>query len=172
MPAADWLTAPPPHAALDRGPLPARVGNIRFGTASWTEKTLVASRTFYPPAANTAERRLRYYARHFPLVEVDATYYALPSAEHARAWAERTPADFAFGVKAHAALTRHPLEPARLDQDLLGELPREMRRQRSLHARELPEAVLAELWRRFHVALEPLRAAGKLAYLLFQMPRW
>src|SRR5438552_11515411 len=172
MPAADWLTAPPPHAALDRGPFPARVGNIRFGTASWTEKTLVASRTFYPPAANTAERRLRYYARHFPLVEVDATYYALPSAEHARAWAERTPADFVFGVKAHAALTRHPLQPLRLDKDLQRAIGRDLLAKRSVYPRELPPEVVDELWRRFRFGLEPLRGAGKLAYLIFQMPKW
>jgi len=85
--ATDWLATPPPEAALDRGPKPARVGNVRVGTASWTEKTLLASRTFYPPAANTAERRLRYYAAHFSVVEVDATYYALPSADNSRAWA-------------------------------------------------------------------------------------
>ena len=171
-PGDDWLAAAPPLAALDHGPMPARVGNVAFGTASWTDRTLLASRAFYPPAASTPERRLRYYARHFPVVEVDATYYALPSAAHARAWAARTPADFAFGVKAHAALTRHPLEPARLDRDLLSELPRDLCRKRSIYANELPEAVLGELWRRFHVALEPLRAAGKLAYLLFQMPKW
>jgi len=171
-PGDDWLAAPPPLAALDRGPMPAQVGNVRVGTASWTDRSLLASRAFYPPAANTPERRLRYYARHFSLVEVDATYYALPSAASARAWATRTPADFAFGVKAHAALTQHPLEPARLDRDLLRALPRDLRRKRGVYTRELPEAVLDELWRRFHAALEPLRGAGKLAYLLFQMPRW
>src|SRR5438045_1381850 len=137
MPTVDWLTTPPPHASLDRGPFPARVGNIRLGTASWTEKTLVASRTFYPPVANTAERRLRYYARHFPLVEVDATYYALPSAEHARAWAERTPADFAFAAKAHAALTRHPLQPLRLDKDLPRAIGRRLPEKRRLYPPEL-----------------------------------
>src|SRR5206468_8837441 len=104
LPQLDWLRDPPALASLARGPEPARVGNVRVGTASWTEKTLLASRTFYPPAANTAERRLRYYAAHFPVVEVDATYYALPSSESARAWAERTPPDFAIGVKAYAAL--------------------------------------------------------------------
>jgi uncharacterized protein YecE (DUF72 family) len=172
MTTADWLATPPPHAALDRGPFPARVGNIRLGTASWTEKTLVASRTFYPAAANTPERRLRYYARHFPLVEVDATYYALPSAEHARAWAERTPPDFVFGVKAHAALTGHPLQPLRLDKDLQGAIGRDLLARRSVYPRELPSDVLGELWRRFRAGLEPLRRAGKLAYLLFQMPKW
>ena len=171
-PGDDWLAAPPPLAALDRGPMPARVGNVAFGTASWTDRSLLSSRAFYPAAANTPERRLRYYARHFPVVEVDATYYALPSLAHARAWAARTPADFVFGVKAYAALTQHPLEPGRLDLDLQRELPRGLRRQRNVYARELPEPVLDEVWRRFRAALEPLDLAGKLAYLLFQMPKW
>src|SRR5439155_11409723 len=102
-----------PPAELERGPMPARVGNILLGTASWTEKTLLASRTFYPPAANTPERRLRYYARHFGVVEVDASYYALPTSAQARGWVERTPSDFVFGVKAYAAMTGHPVELSR-----------------------------------------------------------
>ena len=83
-----WLAAPPPLPSLRRGPEPARIGNVLVGTASWTEKTLVASRAFYPAGVTTAEQRLRYYTRHFPVVEVDATYYALPSLENARRWAE------------------------------------------------------------------------------------
>src|SRR6266850_1487181 len=151
--ASDWLAAPPPLAALDRGPRPARLGNILVGTASWTEKTLLASRAFYPRAASTPERRLRYYAHHFPVVEVDATYYAL-------------------GVKAYAALTGHPIQPMRLARDVQAELPRELRAKRNVYPRELPPAVLEEIWKRFGAALEPVRAAGKLAYLLFQMPKW
>jgi uncharacterized protein YecE (DUF72 family) len=152
--------------------MPARVGNVLIGTASWTERTLLASRTFYPTAANTPERRLRYYARHFPVVEVDATYYALPSAANARAWAERTPSAFAFGVKAYAALTEHPIEPARLDRDLQADVPRTLRGKRSVYPRDLPGTLVAELWRRFHAALAPLRDASKLDYVLFQMPKW
>jgi uncharacterized protein YecE (DUF72 family) len=152
--------------------MPARVGNIAIGTASWTERTLLASRAFYPALANTPERRLRYYACHFPLVEVDATYYALPSLANATAWAERTPPDFSLGVKAYAALTQHPLEPRRLDRDLNAELPSRLRSARSVYPRDLPPAVLDEIWARFHRALEPLRSAHKLAYVLFQMPKW
>ena len=169
---ADWLAAPPPLAALRAGPVPARVGNVLVGTASWTEKTLLEARAFYPPAANTPEKRLRYYARHFPVVEVDSTYYALPTAVRALAWAERTPADFVFGVKAHAALTGHPIEPRRLDRDLVAALPSELRTSRSLYPRDLPDTIRAEIATRFHAALAPLREAGKLAYVLFQMPRW
>src|SRR6185436_1793120 len=123
-------------------------------------------------AANTPERRLRYYARHFPVVEVDATYYALPSLANAKAWAERTPDDFAIGVKAYAALTQHPVEPLRFPRDLQAELPAAMRRSRRVYPRDLPSAVLDEMWTRFHAAMAPLRTAGKLDYVLFQMPRW
>src|SRR5213594_3931567 len=121
-----WLAAPPPLPSLGRGPQPARIGNVLVGTASWTEKTLLASRAFYPPRVTTAEQRLRYYTRHFPVVEVDSTYYALPSLENARRWADRTPPDFVFGVKAYAALTQHPVEPLRLDKDLQQALPEKL----------------------------------------------
>jgi hypothetical protein len=43
----------------------------------------------------SAADRLRYYAQAFPLVEVDSTYYAPPSEQNARLWAQRTPPGFA-----------------------------------------------------------------------------
>jgi uncharacterized protein YecE (DUF72 family) len=168
----EWLATPPPLPELRHGPVPARIGNVSLGTASWTERTLLASRAFYPATANTPERRLRYYARHFPVVEVDATYYALPSRANAEAWVLRTPDDFAIGVKAYAALTQHPVEPLRFPRDLQAELPAAMRRRPRVYPRDLPSPLLDEMWTRFHAALAPLRAVGKLDYVLFQMPRW
>ncbi len=67
------------------------VGNIHYGTSSWTDPTLLKSKDFYPPDVDTPEERLRFYSEHFPLVEVDATFYALPSERNAALWAERTP---------------------------------------------------------------------------------
>ena len=58
------------------------MGQIRVGTASWTDKTLIAS-GWYPPEANTPEQRLRFYARQLTLVEVASTYYALPAEQTA-----------------------------------------------------------------------------------------
>ena len=49
------------------------VGNIYYGTSSWTDRTLLASKRFYPSSARSAADRLRFYAERFPLVEVDAT---------------------------------------------------------------------------------------------------
>ena len=64
---------------------------VRVGTASWTDKTLIACGRFYPRTATTAEARLRFYATQFPLVEVDSSYYALPTPDVAALWALRTP---------------------------------------------------------------------------------
>ncbi len=153
-------------------PSAAALTGIRVGTASWTEKTLLESGAFYPPAVKTAEQRLRFYAQRFGVVEVDATYYALPSIRNAAAWAERTPADFLFGVKAFAAMTGHPVEPRRLDRDLVAALPAALRTARSIDSEMLPPELVDEIWRRFRANLEPLVAAGKLAYVLLQMPPW
>ncbi len=152
--------------------MPTSIGTVRVGTASWTEKTLLESGAFYPPSARTPEQRLRYYATRFGVVEVDATYYALPSARNAAAWAERTPDDFRFGVKAFAAMTGHPVEPRRLDRDLAAALPAALRTARSIDRADLPDEVVEEIWRRFRANLEPLVVAKKLAYVLLQMPPW
>ena len=53
---------------------------ILVGTASWTDKSLIDSGKFYPPEAKSPEARLRHYASLFPMVEVDSSYYAMPSA--------------------------------------------------------------------------------------------
>jgi uncharacterized protein YecE (DUF72 family) len=166
------LDAEPPFPALRIGPMPARVGNVRVGTASWTERTLLESGAFYPPSVTSPADRLRYYARHFPVVEVDATFYALPAERMAAAWVERVPADFVFGVKAFAALTRHPFVPARLPADLRAALGETLARRPRLYARELPAEIVDEIRRRFVAALAPLHAAGMLGYVLLQFPKW
>jgi hypothetical protein len=93
------------------------VGQVRVGTASWTDRTLIES-GWYPPEADTPEKRLRYYARQFALVEVDATYYALPAEQTAALWAARTPARFTFNVKAFSLFTHHPTPVSALPADL------------------------------------------------------
>src|SRR5215208_6345263 len=87
------------------------VGNIYYGTASWTDKTLLDSGRFYPKEASKPAERLTFYAERFPLVEVDSTYYALPSERNAALWIERTPMHFVFNIKAFALLTHHSVGP-------------------------------------------------------------
>ncbi len=93
------------------------MGEIRIGTAGWTDKTLIDS-GWYPPDASTPEKRLRYYAGQFPLVEVDSAYYALPAEQTATAWAERTPDGFTFNIKAFSLFTQHPTPVKALPADL------------------------------------------------------
>lgn len=154
-------------------PLTGRSGGaIRIGTASWTDPTMTARGVFYPDAAETAEERLAYYASRFPLVEVDATYYALPSARTAELWVARTPPDFTFDVKAHALMTGQPTETRRLPRELRAALPDDLAAKPRIYARDLPDDLRAQVWTWFIEGLEPLRAAGQLGSILLQYPRW
>src|SRR5699024_7476919 len=86
-------------------------------------KSLVASKKFYPREASTPEGRLRVYATQFPLVEVDTSYYAIPLAQTAQAWADRTPARFTLNMKAFRLFTGHATTANVLPPDLRAELP-------------------------------------------------
>jgi uncharacterized protein YecE (DUF72 family) len=141
---------------------------VEVGTASWTDRTLIES-GWYPPEAGTPEKRLRYYARQFPLVEVDATYYALPSRQTATAWAARTPAGFTFNVKAFSLFTHHPTRVSALPADLRQAVPTGKDR---IYLRDVDQAVADEAWDRFLASLDPLRDAGKLGAILLQFPPW
>lgn len=146
------------------------MGEILVGTTSWSEKTLVESGRFYPPDVNTAEERLRYYATQFPVVEVDSTYYGLLTEHNALLWAQRTPADFVLNIKAFRLFTQHQTPPEALPRDVRERLG--VPRKRNFYYRDLPEEILEDLWARFRLALEPLRATGKLGVVLFQYPPW
>jgi uncharacterized protein YecE (DUF72 family) len=145
---------------------------ILIGTASWTDPTMTAPGVFYPRGADSAEERLVHYAGTFPIVEVDATYYALPSVQVATAWVERTPPDFTFDAKAHALMTGQPTETRRLPKDVRSALPEALAAKPRLYARDLPAELLDEVWRLFLAGLEPLRASGQLGSVLLQFPKW
>lgn len=145
---------------------------IRVGTASWTDKTLIDCRKFYPPLCRTPEQRLRYYASRFPLVEVDSSYYAMPKASNADLWAQRTPKDFNMNVKAFRLMTGHQTSPTVMPADLLTELPEKLKGKPMLYARELPRPILDAVFERFLLSLRPLRDTGKLGMVHFQFAPW
>jgi uncharacterized protein YecE (DUF72 family) len=147
-------------------------GWIRVGTASWTDPTMTAAGVFYPAGADSAEERLAYYASRFPVVEVDATYYALPSARTSQLWVDRTPPDFIFDVKAHALMTGQPSETRRLPKTLRESLPQDLREKPRVYAKDLPGDVRDAVWRLFLDGLAPLRERGQLGSVLLQYPRW
>jgi len=148
------------------------VGEILVGTCSWTDPTLIRSGRFYPGWAQTAESRLQYYASQFDIVEVDSSYYALPSERTSGLWVERTKDGFVFDVKAFRLFTQHPTPLAALPRDIRNALPARASEQTTLHYRDMPPELLDELWRRFEQALLPLDSAGKLGVVLFQFPPW
>jgi uncharacterized protein YecE (DUF72 family) len=146
-----------------------RMADIRVGTAGWTDKTLIES-GWYPDGAGNPEKRLRYYATQFPLVEVDSAYYALPAERTAQAWAERTPDHFTFNVKAFSLFTQHPTPVKALPADLR-EAAGKAGKDR-VYLKDVDQKLADEAWDRFLAALEPLRAAGKLGAILLQFPPW
>ena len=139
---------------------------IRVGTASWTDRTLLAS-GWYPKDADTAEKRLAHYASQFPLVEVDSTYYSPPAEQTAALWVERTPADFTFNIKAFSLLTGHPTKVSAIYKDLRPETEK-----KNLYPTDLEPAAMEDVWTRFLSALDPLVKANKLGTILFQFPPW
>jgi len=83
-------------------------------------------------------------------------------------WAERTPPGFTMHVKAFGLMTRHPVKVEVLPEDLRAEMPVDERGRVDRPPRELR----GEVFRRFLEALRPLRDAGKLGGILFQLPSY
>jgi uncharacterized protein YecE (DUF72 family) len=127
---------------------------------------------FYPAGASTAEERLRYYAGQFSVVEVDATYYALPYKKMAETWVERTPRDFVFDVKAHALMTGQPTEVSRLPKSIREELAGELKEKKRIYRKDMPKELLDTVYEHFREALHPLAEAHKLGAVLVQFPKW
>ncbi len=69
---------------------------IRIGTQGWNYDRWLGP--FYPIGTRAAEF-LSLYARAFDTVEVDSTFYAIPSAKTVRDWGARVPAGFTFALK-------------------------------------------------------------------------
>jgi len=95
---------------------------------------------FYP-AKLPAKQFLHHYAQRLNSVEINYTFRRMPSAATLESWVAATPPGFVFAVKAHQRIT---------------------------HKARLHDA--AEPTAFFLNSLEPLRAAGKLGPVLFQLP--
>ncbi|MHB1575114.1 MAG: DUF72 domain-containing protein [Candidatus Dormibacteria bacterium] len=120
----------------------AMVATILVGTCNWSDH-----RDFYPVGL-AARDRLAYYAKYFPLVEVDSSYYAIPPPQRTATWARATPPEFRFNFKAYRALTYHEREQGALREPTGDEE------------------------RAFLACLEPVREAGKLRAVHYQFPPW
>nr|MDT0660617.1 DUF72 domain-containing protein [Micromonospora sp. DSM 115978] len=142
------------------------MGEIRIGTSSWADRSLLES-GWYPREVNTPAGRLAYYAERFDLVAVDTTHYGLPAVETAAAWVDRTPPGFTFDVTAFGLLTGHPTPVEALPKDL-----RPAGHHDRVRRRDLPDSAYDEVWARFRAVLDPIAEAGKLGVVLLQFPPW
>lgn len=136
-------------------------GRIVIGTSSWADPGFVDE--WYPPGLDEKDL-LPHYAQHFDGVEVNSTYYGVPSRSVVRRWAEVTPDDFTFDVKLHQAMSRHSAE--------VGSLPKALRDRvdTTPRGRVRPSPALdRELARHYLRALRPLADAGKLSSFLLQL---
>lgn len=91
--------------------------------------------------------KLVTYASHFPIVELDATYYAIQPERNIRKWIKETPERFKFIVKIHQALTLHA----------------------DYHDFAETRQILVD---QFKTMLQPLKDENKLAMVLVQFPPW
>jgi uncharacterized protein YecE (DUF72 family) len=127
-------------------------GRILVGTSSWADPGFV--KEWYPPKM-PAKERLPWYARHFELVELNSSFYAIPDRTTVHGWVEVTPPHFTFDVKVHRALSKHSSKAESLPPDL-----------RELHGTPDLERPLAE---RLVEETAPLRDAGKFGAFLLQL---
>jgi uncharacterized protein YecE (DUF72 family) len=158
---------------MEMGPF-LRLGGaeVRTGTCSWTDPTLVKDTDWYPKKSMTAAERLAFYAARFPVVEVDSTYYWPPTPKLAEDWVARTPPGFVMDVKGYSLLTGHPTRRESLWEDFRDLVAEEHRGKRNVYAEHLPPDAVTEAWERFEHALAPLHRAGKLGGVLLQYPEW
>jgi uncharacterized protein YecE (DUF72 family) len=75
---------------------------IHIGTQGWNYDGWVGP--FYPPGTSKADM-LRLYSKIFDTVEIDSTFYAIPTENSVRGWAEKTPQEFLFAVKLPSEIT-------------------------------------------------------------------
>jgi uncharacterized protein YecE (DUF72 family) len=155
-------------------PAPAGPAEYRVGCASWLDRSLIASGRFYPRSRMSAEDRLRWYARFFDAVEVNATYYALPSPRNSELWVARTPPGFLFHVKAYSLMTGHHPRAESLPADLRLMLPEalSLTRRGEVEHERFPAEALDRSFELFQDGVAALATAGKLGYVLFQLAPW
>lgn len=115
---------------------------IRIGLTGFTDHPLLASTT------TKASAKLFDYSGHFPIVEIDSSFYAIPKIETVKKWLAETPTNFRFIVKAHQAMTGH------------------QRRE------DWTFTSIEEIYQTFETCLMPMYEANKLYAVLVQFPPW
>lgn len=112
-----------------------------MGLATWTDHPYLSNQ-------HKSKITLPEYANHFPIVEVDSPFYAIPKVTWVQKWIKEVPDDFQFIVKANSMMTKTPM-------------------------RNQPGPVadnIYDVFDKFKNAFQPMIEADKLASFLFQFP--
>ena len=127
------------------------MSRILVGTSGWSYPSGAGTwnGVFYPKK-KAGFNELAFYAEHSDTVEVNSSFYRVPSIEATQAWAHRTPSDFEFSLKLYQKFT-HP----EMFLKATGQDPADLDR------KDVDE---------FRAAIDPLASAGKLGALLAQFP--
>ena len=80
------------------------MGEVRIGTSGWAYKDW--NGPFYPDEVKTKDR-LSYISRRFPTLEINASFYRMPTDKAVAGWREQTPDDFLFAWKASRYITHN-----------------------------------------------------------------
>jgi hypothetical protein len=144
----------------------------------WIKRDELGSRTTPDEGGHSSDRqpeapdieRLRFYAEQFNTVEVDSTFYALPTESNAKLSAERTPAGFVFNIKPFALMTQHPAEVSRLPEQLRGMLPAEEQSNQPAHAANYASQGVLERISGLLLA-RPMKYSQQMTHLLYSEVR-
>jgi uncharacterized protein YecE (DUF72 family) len=133
------------------------VADIRIGTSGWSYPSGEGTwnGVFYPAAGRRPRGRgrfdeLSFYAEHFDTVEVNSSFYRIPTPKTTKSWAQRTPKGFEFSLKLFQKFTHPEMFHKATGADPL----------------DLSQADVDE----FRTAIDPIATAGKLGALLAQFP--
>lgn len=109
---------------------------LSIGLTGWSDHELIAS---------NPKRKLEDYASHFPFVEIDTSFYGIPTKKSIQSWIDKTPHSFQFIPKAYSSMTMH---------------------------RDYKESydTMEEMFDLYKVRFYPMIAAKRLKAFLFQFP--
>lgn len=115
---------------------------IYIGLAGWGDHD-----SLYPDGIKSKDK-LAHYSSHFPIVEVDSSFYAISPIKNVEKWVSETPESFRFVVKAYRGMTKHR------------------------RGKDIPFNTTTEMFEAFKHSLNPYQEMNKLAMILFQFPPW
>lgn len=138
-----------------------RIGCQGWNYDDWITGATTGDRVFYPRGTRNVDM-LEIYARAFETVEVDSTFYAVPSLATVEGWAKRTPPNFTFALKLPREITHQ--YALRSDAEVV--LTEFCERARALG--DKLAAVLIQLPPQFEATVENTRALGRF---LSRLPR-